>query len=98
MKETIENESARISAEGRLEQNGSIGPINRPAESALTPLEVDTDLAMEVDDDYLESIEPVIQWRREHIDGRSTYPSVLPHLSSSRPFDTLSVYVDILPI
>ena len=91
MKETIEPESTRKSAEGRPEPNGSIGPISQTAEDALPQLEVDTDLEMEVDDDYLESADPILQWGREPGDGRSTYPSVAAHHRSSRPFDTVSM-------
>jgi hypothetical protein len=91
MKETIEPESARKSAEGRPEHNGYIGPINKSTEDTIAQLEVDPDLSIEVDDDYLESADPVIQWHREQIDGISTYPTIAPHHRSSGPFDTVSV-------
>ncbi len=38
MKETIEPEAAGKSDDGRLGENGSIGPINKHAEDTLTTI------------------------------------------------------------
>ena len=54
-KEAIEPESAGKSTEGRAEPNGSIGPIANPTDDFGSQLDVDTDLGMEVDDEYRQS-------------------------------------------
>jgi hypothetical protein len=91
-KEAIEPESARKSAEGRAEPNGSIVPIARPTDYFGSQLEVVTDLGMEVDDEYPQSTDELeIQWRRQPDDGSSRYPSVPLQHRPLRPFDSVSV-------
>jgi hypothetical protein len=91
-KEAIEPESSRKPAEGRAEPNGSIVPIASPTDGLGSQLEVATDLAMEVDDEYQPSAdEPEIQWRRQPDDGSSIYPSVPLQHRSLRAFDSVSV-------
>jgi hypothetical protein len=85
--EAIEAESARKSVEARTEPNGLIMAVHRPADDLGLTLEVDTDLAMEVDDEYRESAdEQEILWHRQLHDSSSTYPSLAPHRRSLRQF------------
>jgi hypothetical protein len=92
-KEAIEPESARKSAEGGAEPNGLIVPVPRSADDLGSALEVDTDLDMEVDDEYQQfSDELEIQWCRQPNDGRSTYQSLPPQRRPLRSlaFDAVS--------
>lgn len=93
-KEAIKPESARKSAEGRAEPNGLIVPVHRSMDDLGSALEVDTELDMEVDDEYQQFADELeIQWRRQPNDGRSTYPSLSPQRRPVRPlaFDAVSV-------
>lgn len=91
-KEAIDPESSRKSSERQAEPNGLILPIRRSGDDFGSVLEVDTDLGMEVDDEYQQSAdEPEIHWRRQPGDGRSIYPSPPPRRRSLRPFDSLSM-------
>jgi hypothetical protein len=90
-KEAIEPESARKSAEGRVEPNGSIVPIVMPTDNFSSQLEVATDLSMEVDEDRRSADEPEIQWRRRPDDGSSIYQSMPLRLRSLRASDSVSL-------
>ena len=91
-KDVVALESTKEPAEGRVEANGLIGPIPRPADDFGSALEVDTDLGMEVDDEYRQSAEELeIQWRRQPDDTWSTYSSVPLQRRSLRLFDSGSM-------
>lgn len=91
MNEAAQPQSAVMkSTEGWAGPNGLIENTNEPLPTAVSQLEVDTDLVMEVDDDYADFVEPEIQWYRRPNRSRLLYSSIASQMPS-RPFDEISV-------